>query len=67
MVNGALGGALEMDPRVMLAVTLVGLGVTTVQKVTELWKREGVDDEILAQIQVEVDKRLEMWRDMPPG
>lgn len=58
-MNGA-----EMDPRVMLAVTLIGLGVSTVEKIQELWRREGVDEEILAEIQVQVDKRLVIWQNM---
>lgn len=52
----------EMDPRVMLAITLIGLGVTTVQKIQTLWRQEGVDEDILAQIQVEADKRLAQWK-----
>lgn len=60
-MNGDLS---EMDPRVMLALTLVSLGVTTVQKITEVWRRAGVDEEILATIQVEADKRLAQWQAM---
>ena len=46
--------------RVSLAMTLIGLGMTTVQKIQELWRREGIDEAILAEIQVEADKRLGM-------
>lgn len=52
----------ELNPQVMLALTLVSLGVTTVEKITELWRRAGVDEEILASIQVEADKRLAQWQ-----
>jgi hypothetical protein len=56
----------ELDPRVTLALTLVGLGLTTVQRIVELWRREGVDEDILATIQTEADARLAQWQAMTP-
>jgi hypothetical protein len=53
---------MDMDPRVLLALTLISLGVTTVQKITTLWRQAGVDEEILAAIQTEADKRLAAWQ-----
>lgn len=57
----------ELDPQVLFALTLVSLGVTTVQKITELWRRAGVDEAILAKIQTEADARLAQWQAMPPA
>lgn len=48
----------EMDPRVMLAVTLIGLGITTVEKIRALWQEHGASDADLDAIVAEVDRRL---------
>ena len=48
----------SMDPRVMLALTLVSLGVTTVQKLRETWKAHGLGEAELDVILAEVDTRL---------
>jgi hypothetical protein len=48
----------EMDPRVMLAMTLVSLGVTTVQKLRQVWSEHGVSESELDAIEAEVDRRL---------
>jgi hypothetical protein len=47
-----------MDPRVLLITTLVGLGVTTVEKIHELWGRQGHDDETLDAVIVEAKARI---------
>lgn len=48
----------ELDPRIMLAMTLMGLGMTTVEKLKALWKTHGVSDADLDTIITEVDRRL---------
>jgi hypothetical protein len=47
-----------MDPRIEMAAFLINLGLTTVQKVKEIFASEGHDDEVLAVIMAEVDQRL---------
>lgn len=47
-----------MDPRIETAAFLINLGLTTVQKVRELFASEGHDDETLDGIMAEVDRRL---------
>ncbi len=49
---------MEMDPRVMLAMTLIDLGLTTVQKLRETWATHGLSDDTLDAILGEVDRRL---------
>lgn len=46
------------DPRVLLAITLIGLGVTTVEKLKEIWKNHGADDAELDAILAEVETRI---------
>lgn len=48
----------ELDPRVMLAMTLISLTLTTVEKLRETWKAHGVTDADLDVILGEVDRRL---------
>lgn len=47
-----------MDPRVLLAITLVSMGVTTFEKLKELWKNHAADDADLDAILAEVEVRL---------
>lgn len=47
-----------MDPRIEMAAFLINLGITTAEKVKELFASEGHDDETLAAIMAEVDQRL---------
>lgn len=54
----------QMDPRVLLALTLIHAGIMTVEKIKELWGRAGVDSEVLATIQTEADTRLDLWKAM---
>lgn len=54
----------SLDPRVLLAMTLISAGVTTVAKIKELWGRAGVDDAVLQEIQVQADTRLDVWKSM---
>jgi hypothetical protein len=58
-MEGISLGAGEMDPRVLLAVTLIGLGVSTAQKLKELWQQSGVDEETLDKILAEVERRIQ--------
>lgn len=51
-----LGAA--MDPRVMLALTFVSLGVATVEKLRDIWKAHGVSDADLDAILSEVETRI---------
>lgn len=46
------------DPRVLLAITLISMGVTTVEKLKEIWKNHGASDEELDAILAEVETRL---------
>ena len=55
----------EMDPRVLLALTLISLGMTTVRKLREVWVQHGVSDADLDAILAEVDRRLAR-RSAPP-
>lgn len=55
----------EMDQRVMLAMTLIGLGVTTVEKLRALWKEHGATEADLDAIVTEVDRRLARRADPP--
>lgn len=48
----------EMDPRVMLAMTLISLGITTVEKLKTVWREHGVSDADLDAIVADVDRRL---------
>lgn len=52
----------EMDPRVLFAMTLISLGVAGVKQIIDLWRRSGVDEDVLAKIQVEADTRLAQWQ-----
>ncbi len=47
-----------MDPRIMLASTLIQLGLTTAEKIREVFKSDGADDATLAHIMAEVDLRI---------
>ena len=51
----------DVDGRAMLVATLVGLGITTVEKIIALWKRSGEDDEILAEIRTKARAHLKRW------
>ncbi len=46
------------DPRIMLAAFVVQLGITTVEKVREVFASDGHDDATLAAIMTEVDRRI---------
>ncbi len=47
-----------MDPRIVFAAFLINLGLTTVEKIKELFASEGHDQETLDGIMAEVDQRL---------
>ena len=55
------------DPRVMLAITLIGLGVATVKEIRALWQAHGATDADLDAILAEVDRRLARRADPPPA
>lgn len=46
------------DPRIMMAAFAIQLGITTVEKVKEVFAGDGHDDETLAAIMAEVDRRI---------
>jgi hypothetical protein len=46
------------DPRVMLALMLIELGVTTVEKVKGYFTQNTDDDALLAKIHAEADARI---------
>lgn len=46
------------DPRVTLALTLIGLGLTTAGKLREIWQNHGASDADLDAILAEVETRL---------
>lgn len=46
------------DPRVVLAMTLISLGVATVEKLREVWSNHGASDADLDAILAEVETRL---------
>lgn len=48
----------EIDPRVQLAIMLIGLGVTTYQKVAEFFKKDINDEQVLADLLVQLDSRI---------
>ena len=54
----------EMDPNVMLAMTLISIGVTTYEKLAELWRRAGVDEKILVDIQKRLAAEKAIWQSM---
>jgi hypothetical protein len=43
---------------IQVAEFLIQLGVVTVEKVKEVFRGQGHDDEVLAQIDAELDRRL---------
>ena len=47
-----------VDPRIEMAAFLINLGLTTVEKVKEIFASEGHDDIVLAAILAEVNQRL---------
>ena len=47
-----------MDDKVLLALTLVKLGVATVEGLHTIWKDEGVDESTLDVNVAEVERRL---------
>jgi len=55
----------NMDPRVLLAMTLIGLGYATVEKLREIWKNHGATDADLDAILSEVEQRLARRSDAP--
>jgi hypothetical protein len=48
----------EIDPRILLAEMLIGLGLTTVETVKHYFTQNSDDDAELAKILSEVDARL---------
>lgn len=46
------------DPRFLLGITLVSMGLATVEKLKEIWKNHGADDADLDAILAEVETRL---------
>lgn len=55
---------LGADPRVLLAMTLISLGMATTQKLREIWASHGASEADLDAILAEVDRRLAR-RDVP--
>ncbi len=49
---------ISTDPRVLLALTLISLGVTTTAKLRAIWQAQGVGDAELDAILADVDQRL---------
>lgn len=47
-----------MDPRIEMAAFLINLGITTVEKVKDVFASDGADDATLAAIMAEVNQRL---------
>lgn len=56
-----------MDPRVLLISTLVGLGITTVEKIHELWTRTGTDDATLDAVIAEAQARIARREALDPN
>lgn len=48
----------DLDPRVMLAMTLISLGISTAEKLRAIWKEHGASEADLDVILTEVDQRL---------
>lgn len=48
----------NIDPRIALAAMLVSLGITTVEKIRDLFAKDGHDDATLAALMEEVDARI---------
>ena len=49
----------NIQAQIQTGIMLVNLGLTTVEKLKELFTKDGHDDETLAQIMSEVDRRIE--------
>jgi hypothetical protein len=48
----------ELQAQIQTASMLISLGLTTVEKIRELFSSQGKDEETLAGIMLEVDRRL---------
>lgn len=49
----------SLDPRILLASTLIGLGLATADKIKALWSQHGEDDDTLKLIITEAEQRIQ--------
>lgn len=55
----------EMDPRILLAEMLIGLGITTYENIKNYFTQNSTDDAELAALLAEVDARIARRQALP--
>lgn len=55
----------EIDPRILLAEMLIGLGITTYENVHAYFQKDLNDDAVLADLMTQLDARIARRSDPP--
>lgn len=55
-----------MDPRVLLVMTIIGLGATAVEKLRAEWAAHGADESVLNDLISEAQRRIDRRADPVP-